>query len=108
MEKKNRELIDYYDYCEYIKENLPESWKRVFENHNISEVAITMIASYCLTACFTRAEMYTHLHENALICAANWEYTPQGTDWWMSLNNEADMLENQGCIKTYANGKDPN
>lgn len=98
--------IDFYQL--YVMENMPESWKRAARNHNVLEQLIQAVAGYCLKHHLKGTELYYHLHENELICAADFDSEPQGIDWWMDLSSEASMLENHGCINTYADEKDSN
>lgn len=98
--------IDFYQL--YVMENMPESWKRAARNHNVLEQLIQAVAGYCLKHHLKGTELYYHLHENELICAADFDSEPQGIDWWMNLSSEASMLENHGCINTYTDEKDSN
>lgn len=95
--------LDYYQ--EYVKENLPESWLRVAMNYNILEQLINAVTRYCFEYQLKDTELYYHLHENELICAASFDREPQGIDWWMNISSEASMLENHGCINTFADEK---
>lgn len=89
-------------YRLYVMENMPESWRRAALNHNVLEQLIEAVARYCLEHRLKGSELYYHLHENELICAASFDSEPQGIDWWMDISSEASMLENHGCINTYA------
>lgn len=101
MDEKKELTID--QYRTYVLNNMPMSWHRVSITHNVQEQVIQAITNYCYEYKLLGRELYCHLHENELICAANWGREPQGTDWWMSLSTEANMLENQGCISTFNN-----
>ena len=95
--------IDFYQL--YVMENMPESWKRAARNHNVLEQLIQAVAGYCLKHHLKGTELYYHLHENELICAADFDSEPQGIDWWRDLSSEASMLKNHGSINTYADDK---
>lgn len=104
MEGKN--LITLETYQEYISENLPESWLRAAMNHNVLKQLIIAVARYCYEHQLKGSELYYHIHENEMICAASFDREPQGIDWWMDVSSEASMLENHGCIKTFADDEE--
>ena len=85
--------VSFSGYAAYVSENLPESWKRVGENHGVLNQLISAVARYCYEHLLTGRE---------LINAADFEEEPQGIDWWIDLSLEADMLESHGCIPTFA------
>lgn len=85
--------VSFSGYVAYVSENLPESWKRVGENHGVLNQLISAVARYCYEHLLTGRE---------LINAADFEEEPQGIDWWIDLSLEADMLESHGCIPTFA------
>ena len=99
MDKQKLLTLDHYIL--YVMTHFPESWKRVCITHNVLKQAINAIAGYCYKYKLFDRELYCHMHENELICAAEWDNEPQGVDWWMDLSTEANMLENHGCISTF-------
>lgn len=98
----NKDDLTLEHYKLYVMEHLPKSWTRAAINHNVLAQLIEAIAKYCYEHRLKGSELYYHMHENELICSASFDSEPQGIDWWMSISSEASMLENQGCINTFA------
>lgn len=94
--------VSFSGYVAYVSENLPESRKRVGENHEVLNQLISAVVKHCYEHLLTGRELIMHLKENTLINAADFEEEPQGIDWWIDLSLEANMLESHGCIPTFA------
>lgn len=74
----NKEGITYSSYLQYVEENLPLSWRKVSQKHNVEKQLIEAIAKYCYEHLLKGCELYYHLHENELICSADFSRESQG------------------------------
>lgn len=91
MNKDGLKTLEFYK--SYITANMPTSWRAVCTVYNVREQFVNIVTEYCYEHQLKEAELYQHIHENELICAADFSKTSQGVDWWITLSEEASEME---------------